>query len=144
MKQKEIPYEIRLRMQQAKSNSYHKGYSDGYQEAMKLVKDTERVVKNCDKAVANIKNHYQFIIDSLDKATNNQFSKIRFDYGEGDAGRSKSWITLNYYHSGEYRCITRLFKSGHRFTNIEFVNICNELLEKMIKNHSREVKNGGS
>lgn len=150
MKQKEIPYEIRMRMQQAKSNSYHKGYSEGYQEAMKLVKDTEQAVKNCDLAVANIDKHYRYIIASLDKVKNNQFTDISLLYDPeslqfDDEGEwnTKLEVGIVYRHSGSWYGELRNFPLGYKMSIEELLKLYNELLEQMIKNHSREVKNGG-
>lgn len=142
MKQKEIPYAIRIRMQQAKSNSYHRGYSDGYNEAMKLVKDTDRIIENCDLAIKNIDNHYRYIISSLDRAKNNQFTDISLFYDEGE-WHTKLEVGIIYRHSGSCHEVLRKFPFGYEMSLEELLKLYNELLEQMIKNHSREVKNGG-
>lgn len=159
MKQKEIPYKIRIRMQQAKSNSYHCGYSDGYREAMKLVKDptiyapsVKQIVENCDLAVKNIDNHYRYIIASLDKKKNNQFTdivlfwdpeSIQFDVDEMEY-HNKLEVGIAYRHSESSYCASRIFPLGYEMSIEELLKLYNQLLEQMIKKHSREVDDGNS
>lgn len=123
------------------------GYQQGYRAGRK--KAHQATIDACNHSIQTTKKHYQFIIDSLDKATNNQFTDVvliydpeslTFDYDEG--WTTKLELGVSYSHSGSGHYESREFPPCCEMTIEKLLEVYNELLARMIKNHSREVENG--
>lgn len=132
---------------EARKKAYFAGKAEGYKEGFEAGVEAGR--RSLDNYINTLHNHYKCIINSIDKATNNQFTDVvliydpeslTFDYDEG--WTTKLELGVSYSHSGSRHYESREFPPCCEMTIEKLLEVYNELLARMIKNHSREVENG--
>ena len=116
----------------ARKEAYEAGRRDGYKAKAEHVYESVRGL--CDITIQRLHNHYRYIIDSLTEAKINKFESIEISFDESQDMHFVSWIRLLYVYGGKTYVNYLRYTPGHKFTALEIVEDCNELIRKMLLN----------